>query len=69
MALSKSGRKLQPDDLAAKILSLQRQGYTEVPGYTVAEVESTGDVYIAIQMRPPPPRPVRAKRAWKFWIK
>lgn len=38
--------------LARLLLALAYRGYKQVPGYTVAEQESNGDVYIAVQLRP-----------------
>jgi hypothetical protein len=50
MALTRQGVRITPSVLARLLVGLALKGYREVPGYTVAEVESTGDVYVSMQL-------------------
>ena len=53
MAYMKDGSRVTPWSLAKTLMGLAMKGYREVPGYTVAERESTGEIYLAIQLSPP----------------
>ena len=46
-------KRHSPFSLGQTLIGLALRGWTEAPGYTVCERESTGEVYIAIQLSPP----------------
>jgi hypothetical protein len=43
--------------LAFVLFRLWLNGWRQVPGYTVAEMEKDGDFYLAVQLSPPPRAP------------